>query len=625
MTLGDWTGARVDSSDAGTSPPSPAEWHDVDVPGRPARFADADAVAYRTEFENPSTEDDERTVIELYGLYAHARVWLDGELLGEHDAYFVPARFEFDSADEHELVVECRAPEDRFGGVYDTNHVPAEDAVPGIWWAASVETYPETYLSDVAVEPRLDGDTGKLDVAATVDAGSAVDDAVTFSIRPKGFRGSGAMERATVTADTGERVTVERTIDVRDPAVWWPQGHGPQNYYTLRVKFDESERVVNTGFRTVTYDDDGLRVNGVRVPARGFNVLPSDQPKADVERAAEANANLVRAHAHVPSHKFHKACNEAGLLVWQDLPLTGPGEYDVDRATSLVSELLSEYDHHPSVSLFGVHDDPVPDNGNLGGGRLARARLRWRTWRSEYDPTADQTVASAFPDTHPVFPVAGKPGIGPDATHIYPGWKYGNLTDVEWLLSRYPDAGAAVGEFGVAALGANGVDNASGFESDLHAARVPDGGVDESQAHQSRVLKTVTEGLRRHDSDLLAAFALRDTDDAGMGVLEQNGEAKAGYGALQSSFEPVQAMLDEPPSTRLVRAVKVGTTVVNDTNRAVSGTLSWEAGTASGEADVTVEPFERTNAGTVRIPRDATSVELSLELPDRVVTNEYAI
>jgi len=47
----------------------------------------------------------------------------------EHDAYFDPLRVSLPVGDENELIVECRAPEDRFGGIYDTDRVPANASV----------------------------------------------------------------------------------------------------------------------------------------------------------------------------------------------------------------------------------------------------------------------------------------------------------------------------------------------------------------------------------------------------------------------------------------------------------------------------------------------------------------
>src|SRR6056297_273596 len=207
--LGQWTGASVESDDG---KPDPEMWTPVDVPGRPSVFKGADAVAYRTEFEDPRPEDHTRAVLELYGLFAHARIWLNGDLVGTHDAYFRPFRHSFEPAETNELLVECRAPQDRFGGIHDTDVMPDEECIPGIWWDVSLETYPETFISELDVRPRVRGDDAVIDVRAVVEAAEAIDDRLTFSLRPEGdFQSRGMMDRASVTAEAGERAVVSHT------------------------------------------------------------------------------------------------------------------------------------------------------------------------------------------------------------------------------------------------------------------------------------------------------------------------------------------------------------------------------------------------------------------------------
>lgn len=619
MQLDEWAAAAVEGA-TGASPPTAEVWRDVAVPGVAERFAGADCVAYRTRFSDPRSDGDTRAMLTLRGVYAAARVWLNGELLGTHDTYFAPARFLFEPAADNELVVECRPPGDRFGGAHDSDLVRPEDRVPGIWWGAEVAGVGPVAMTDFRVRPRLvDGD-GVFETTIRVDATRDVDDRVTLSIRPEGFRGSGTMTRARVEAAAGQRVTVEHDVEVGEPSLWYPRGYGPQPRYVLTARFGGAELRRSTGFRTVERDDDGLRVNGREVRARGFNRLPVGDPEADVERAVAANATLVRAHAHVPAPAFHRACDAAGLLVFQDLPLTGEGGFDIDRGRELAGTLARRFGHHPSVAMYGVHDDPrdlYPTP--VGSGRTGRYRLRWRGWRADYNDAPDDAVAEALPADVPSFPVVGPVGIDPDAATFYPGWDYGSATDVDWLVARDPARAAVVAEFGAGALGNGGVpDDAPGFnwaKHDAHAAR----DVEDSQAYQASVLKTVAEGLRRHGSQVMAAFALRDAGGAGFGVLDRDGTEKAGYAAVAASFEPVQAVLDGPPRGR------VGTTVVNDTGEAVEADLAWSAGDESGDEAVSVDPLDAAAGPRIRVPGGAAAVELTLDLGGRTVENRYPL
>ncbi|MFB6084441.1 MAG: hydrolase [Halorientalis sp.] len=614
--LGEWTGTSVEP---GTGKPEPDVWTPVDVPGRPQVFADADAAAYRSVFDDPRSGEDARAVIELRGLFAHARIWLNGDLVGEHDAYFRPFRHSFEPEDRNELIVECRLPEDRFGGVHDTDIVPDGDRVPGIWWDATVETHPGTYVYDLDVHPRLVDGTAEIDVRAVVETDTDLDDRVTFSLRPEGeFQSRGMMDRAAVEADAGERAVVEHTIDVHDPSLWWPRGLGPQRRYAVRAKIGDATRSVVTGLCSVDRDADGLLVNGERVPGRGVTLLSATPD--DVQRAVEANATVVRMHGHAPDRSVYEACDEAGLLVWQDLPLTGPGEFDADRGRELAAALDRTYGRHPSLFAYSVHDDPLdPFPSPLGSGTLDRLRLRWRAWRASYDRGPAESVAAAFPEDRLVFPVVGALGTGADAPTLYPGWDYGDADDVDWLLDTF-EVGEVVGEFGAGAFGAVVPgDDVPGFDRAKHEAHV-DGGADASQAYQARVVKRVAEALRRRDTSLFAAHTLRDVASAGMGVVERDGDPKAGYEALRMAYEPVQATLVAPAPGRTTPL-----TVVNDRPEDVSGTVAWTAGDDGGEIEVSVDAGDTATPDSIPIPGDAESVTLSLSLPDRVVENTYRL
>jgi len=607
----EWRGAAVES---GSGVPSATTWQDVDVPGRPVKFAGDDAVAYRTEFADPREADDEHAVLVLEGVFAHARVWLNGDELAEHDAYFDPLRVSLPVEDENELVVECRAPEDRFGGIYDTDRVPQNASVPGIWWGATIETHPDPYVESLSVAPRIGEGEPTVAVEATVVTDQPLDDRMTLSIRPEGdVRGGGMMNRAAVETAPG-RTTVSHEVEVRDGSLWWPHDLGDQPRYTLRAKLADSERTTVTGLRSVDYDEDGLLVNGERVAARGVNL--TDATAADVERAARANANLVRAHAHVLSPEVYEACDEQGLLVWQDLPLTGPGEFDVERGQDLVERLLRARRNRPSLAAVSVHDEPMPDLGDgLGTGAVDRLRYRWRAWRASYDREPADSVAEVVSEV-PTFPVVGPAGIGPDAATIYPGWTFGEAGDVDWLCDRF-DLGDVVAEFGAGALAADDPADETDFDADRHAARVGSG-VDESQDYQADVLGTVAERLRLRGTNVLAAYALRDVGDAGMGVLARDGSEKTAFDRLAAAYQPVQGVLSDPTPG------ESDVVVIHDRPSPATVTVEWDVDGEREQEELKVGAYGRVDVTTLSLS-EGDAVTIAVATDDAVAHNEYRI
>jgi|AntDeeMetagen134_2_1112570.scaffolds.fasta_scaffold04469_2 hypothetical protein len=607
----EWRGAAVEP---GSGVPSATTWQDVDVPGRPVKFAGDDAVAYRTEFADPREADDEHAVLVLEGVFAHARVWLNGDELAEHDAYFDPLRVSLPVEDENELIVECRAPEDRFGGIYDTDRVPANASVPGIWWGATIETHPDPYVESLSVAPRVGDGEPTVAVEATVVTDQPLDDRMTLSIRPEGdVRGGGMMNRAAVETEPG-RVTVTHDVEVRDGSLWWPHDLGDQPRYALRAKLADSERTTVTGLRSVDYDEDGLLVNGERVAARGVNL--TDATAADVERAVRANANLVRAHAHVLSPEVYEACDEQGVLVWQDLPLTGPGEFDVERGQDLAERLVRARRNRPSLAAVSVHDEPTPDFGDgLGTGAVDRLRYRWRAWRASYDRGPADSVADAVSEV-PTFPVVGPAGVGPDAATIYPGWTFGEAGDVDWLCDRF-GLGDVVAEFGAGALAADDPADETDFDAERHAARVGSG-VDESQDYQADVLGTVAERLRLRGTNVLAAYALRDVGDAGMGVLARDGSEKTAFDRLAAAYQPVQGVLSDPTPG------ESDMVVVYDRPSPATVTVEWDVNGEREQDELKVGAYGRVDVTTLSLSA-GDAVTIAVATDDGVAHNEYRI
>jgi hypothetical protein len=306
-------------------------------------------------------------------------------------------------------------------------------------------------------------------------------------------------------------------------------------------------------------------------------------------------------------------------LLWTDLPLTGPADVDVERGTALATALGRHYGNAPALAAVTVHDDPVTVfDRPLGSGLLDRLRFRWQTWRASYDHSAANAIADSLPATVPTFPVVGPPGIDPDAVGLYPGWQYGDVAALEWVRQRHPDP-AVVAEFGAGSLGVESPAELAGFDRRTHDTRTDPDDVEASQEYQARVCKHVAERLRQDGTPMLAAVALRDTGDAGMGVYKRDGAPKTAADALAGAFEPVQATLVTPDGD------ESDVVVHNDLDRRFTGTLTWESPAGSGSADVTVDTNGRARITTIDLPKEGQRVKLTVSLSDRAVRNEYRI
>ena len=179
----------------------------------------------------------------------------------------------------------------------------------------------------------------------------AEDGSVTLSFEPeiKPYGGRCACKepeysvKITVTAPDGcELVSDGAPITIAKPELWWPNGYGAQPLYSVKACLFAEGRELDAwsariGLRTMTMsrdkDEHGesftLTVNGVRVFSMGADYIPEDNifPRITEQRTRRlledcrlANYNSIRVWGggYYPDEWFYDACDELGLVVWQD-------------------------------------------------------------------------------------------------------------------------------------------------------------------------------------------------------------------------------------------------------------------------------------------------------------------
>jgi beta-mannosidase len=138
---------------------------------------------------------------------------------------------------------------------------------------------------------------------------------------------------------------------VPQPKLWWPNGEGAQPLYQLTVTAKVAGAVVQTwvrdlGFKHVTWQPcagapaDALPwlclVNGRPIFLQGVNWTPvrmcyQDVTRLEIEQLVaiyrDLGCNLLRVWGggYLESEIFYAACDRAGLLVWQEFPLSSSG------------------------------------------------------------------------------------------------------------------------------------------------------------------------------------------------------------------------------------------------------------------------------------------------------------
>ncbi|MCR5032914.1 MAG: glycoside hydrolase family 2 protein [Lachnospiraceae bacterium] len=170
------------------------------------------------------------------------------------------------------------------------------------------------------------------------------------------------------------------TIEVKNAKLWWPNGYGEQNLYTLKADLYIGDTLVDSiekriGLRTLTVnrkkdkwgENFAAEVNGICIFSMGADYIPEDHllgrvtpetTRSLLEKAVFANHNCIRVWGggYYPSDWFYDICDELGLLVWQDF-MFACGVYDLtpEFEKSITREFeqnIKRIRHHASLSIL---------------------------------------------------------------------------------------------------------------------------------------------------------------------------------------------------------------------------------------------------------------------------------
>jgi beta-mannosidase len=229
------------------------------------------------------------------------------------------------------------------------------------------------------------------------------------------------------------------SLEFEQPALWWPAGHGapPRDEAGVAIPGDPVERRVGLRRLELVNQPDAIgasllfRVNGVDIFCKGANWIPADALPARItrerirrllEEAVAANMNMIRVWGGgmYELDEFYDACDELGLLVWQDMmfscsqyPSTREFLAKVDQEVRYQVKRLAS---RPSIALWCGDNEII---GSLGWYEASRKnRDRYLVNYDRLNRAIAQAVGESDPDRRfwPSSPCSGDLDFG-DAWH----------------------------------------------------------------------------------------------------------------------------------------------------------------------------------------------------------------
>ena len=186
-----------------------------------------------------------------------------------------------------------------------------------------------------------------------------------------------------------------KEILIEHPELWWPHGYGEQPLYTVKVTAFSDGRELDTwqrriGLRTMTMhmekdqygESFAHEVNGVQIFAMGADYIPEDNILSRVtpertrnllEQCVAANFNCIRVWGggYYPDDAFYDACDELGLMVWQDF-MFACAVYNLtpEFAENIRAEVIDNVRRLRHHAIFGPVVRQQRDGNVRGPGRM---------------------------------------------------------------------------------------------------------------------------------------------------------------------------------------------------------------------------------------------------------------
>ena len=339
----------------------------------------------------------------------------------------------------------------------------------GLWKPVRLERWRVARLAQVLPLVTLDADgTGRVELRVELDRLDAEAPLMLAAEIPG--------RRAEVTVTAGADVA-SLVLEVPAAPVWWPVGYGDQPLIDLALTLSTGDELLDRwerriGFRSVELDAPSdehgagftFVVNGRPVFAKGVNWIPDDHflTRITAERlgrrldqAVAANVNLVRVWGGgiFETEDFYRACDERGLMVWQDFLLACAA---YPEESPLWEEIEAET--RENVVRLASHASLVHHNGgneNLWGHEdwHWKERLDGRTWGDRYVYEMFPAIVAELDPTRPYSVNSPcSPGFGPDQVHpndpdvgTHHQWNVWNAVDYTVYRNEIP---RFVSEFG---------------------------------------------------------------------------------------------------------------------------------------------------------------------------------
>jgi len=411
---------------------------------------------YRRHFVLPEKFRNQRVFLEFDGVMVGTEPTINGHTLPKHLGGYLPFQYEISDFVKDGDNILAVAVDSRWSNVPPQGSPKGPQRVDylepgGIHRPVRLRAAPQIFIADVFAKPvQVLTENRRLDVLCTIDTKIVTDESIEIRVELKEGANLVSQAKKTIQIDSiGAKQVSLALSDLKNIKLW--DVDTPHLYHLVTTLFVAGKPIhdyyVRTGFRDAQFKLDGFFLNGRRLQIFGLNrhelypyvgyAMPPRVKRHDAEiLRREFNCNFVRCSHYPQSPAFLDACDELGLMVWQEVP--GWGYLGDDAWKELlvrdVKDMIIRDRNRPSIVIWGTRanesandvdlynktkavakslDDSRPTSGSMTGG----SRKNWKTeWHEDvfayddYHSAPDGTVG--IDDPVPGFPYMLAEAVG---------------------------------------------------------------------------------------------------------------------------------------------------------------------------------------------------------------------
>jgi beta-galactosidase len=331
---------------------------------------------YRRHFSLPREFRNGRVFLQFDGVMVGAAPSINGHALAEHLGGYLPFQYEITNwltGGDNVLAV---AVDSRWKNVPPEGSPKGPRSIDylepgGIVRPVNIRAMPQVFISDVFAKPvKVLDSNRRVEVACSIDAAAIIGSPI--QIKAELMDGPRVVSHAqkTLKLETAGKTEVVLTLsNLGNIALWNTDSpHLYQVMTTLSIRGKPAhEYRVRIGFRDARFEVDGFFLNGGQLQLFGLNrhelypYVGGAMPRRVLRRDAEIlrrefNCNIVRCSHYPQSEAFLNACDELGLMVWEEIPgwqYLGDAAWK-ELAIRDVGDMVCRDRNHPAIVIWGV-------------------------------------------------------------------------------------------------------------------------------------------------------------------------------------------------------------------------------------------------------------------------------